>query len=280
VHSRLTVLSGPSGVGKSTVVAELRRICPDIWISVSVTTRRPRPGEVDGREYHFVDDGEFDRLVASGALLEWARFADHRYGTPRAPLAEKLEAGVASLLEIDVAGARQVRRAAPDARLVFLAPPSWDELVRRLTGRGTEPPEVLARRLAAAEDELAAAGEFDITLVNTSVQDVCQQLITLMEQCVLFSEGSGRQNVAGTQAADGIINPPIDELLDVVDSKYRLVIMAAKRARQINAYYSQLGEGLLEYVGPLVETRSQEKPLSISLREIRERLLNVEAIEA
>ena len=280
VHSRLTVLSGPSGVGKSTVVAELHRICPDIWISVSVTTRRPRPGEVDGREYYFVDDGEFDRLIASGALLEWAQFADHRYGTPRAPLYEKLEAGVACLLEIDLAGARQVRRAAPGARLVFLAPPSWDELVRRLTGRGTEPPEVLARRLAAAEAELAAAGEFDITLVNTSVQDVCRQLIALMKQCVLFCEGSGRQNVAGTQVADGIINPPIDELLEVVDSKYRLVIMAAKRARQINAYYSQLGEGLLEYVGPLVETRSQEKPLSFSLREIKERLLNVEATEA
>ena len=280
VHSRLTVLSGPSGVGKSTVVAELHRICPDIWISVSVTTRRPRPGEVDGREYYFVDDGEFDRLIASGALLEWAQFANYRYGTPRAPLAEKLEAGVACLLEIDLAGARQVRRAAPGARLVFLAPPSWDELVRRLTGRGTEPPEVLARRLAAAEAELAAAGEFDITLVNTSVQDVCRQLIALMKQCVLFCEGSGRQNVAGTQVADGIINPPIDELLEVVDSKYRLVIMAAKRARQINAYYSQLGEGLLEYVGPLVETRSQEKPLSISLREIKERLLNVEATEA
>ena len=184
MHSRLTVLSGPSGVGKSTVIAELRRICPDIWISVSVTTRRPRPGEVEGREYYFVDDDEFDRLVTGGALLEWAPFAGYRYGTPRAPLEAKLEAGVACLLEIDVAGARQVRRAAPDARLVFLAPPSWDELVRRLTGRGTERPEILARRLAAAQDELAAAGEFDITLVNTSVQDVCQQLLTLMEQCV------------------------------------------------------------------------------------------------
>ena len=182
MHSRLTVLSGPSGVGKSTVVAELRRVCPDIWISVSVTTRRPRPGEVDGREYHFVDDSEFDRLVAGRALLEWAQFAGHRYGTPRAPLKEKLEAGVSCLLEIDVAGARQVRQAEPEARLVFLAPPSWDELVRRLTGRGTEPPEVLERRLAAAKEELAAADEFDITLVNTSVQDVCRQLVALTEQ--------------------------------------------------------------------------------------------------
>ncbi len=182
VHSRLTVLSGPSGVGKSTVVAELNRSCPQIWISVSVTTRKPRTGEVNGREYYFVDDNEFDRLVASGALLEWARFAGNRYGTPREPLNEKLEAGVSCLLEIDVAGARQVRRAAPDARLVFLAPPSWDELVRRLTGRGTEPPEVLARRLAAAREELTAAGEFDVTLVNTSVMDVCRQLVALMEQ--------------------------------------------------------------------------------------------------
>lgn len=181
MHSRLTVLSGPSGVGKSTVVAELNRTCPGIWISVSVTTRRPRPGEVDGREYHFVDDSEFDRLVADGALLEWAQFAGNRYGTPREPLNAKLEAGIACLLEIDLAGARQVKRAVPDARLVFLAPPSWDELVRRLTGRGTESAEVMDRRLAVARDELAAAGEFEVTLVNTSVKDVCRQLVALMK---------------------------------------------------------------------------------------------------
>ena len=180
VHSRLTVLSGPSGVGKSTVVAELNRTCPEIWISVSVTTRHPRPGEVDGREYYFVDDKEFDRLVASGALLEWARFAGNRYGTPREPLNQRLEAGVSCLLEIDVAGARQVKRAVPDARLVFLAPPSWDELVRRLTRRETEPADVIARRLTAARAELEAGSEFDITLVNTAVDDVCSQLVALM----------------------------------------------------------------------------------------------------
>jgi guanylate kinase len=178
--SRLIVLSGPSGVGKSTVVAELRRTCPDIWLSVSVTTRRPRAGEVDGREYHFVTTEEFQRMVAAGELLEWAEFAGNYYGTPRRPLEEKLEAGVPCLLEIDLAGARQVRRSMPDARLVFLAPPSWDELVRRLTGRGTEPPDVVERRLAVARDELAAEREFHLTLVNTSVQEVCRQVVTLV----------------------------------------------------------------------------------------------------
>jgi guanylate kinase len=134
---------------------------------------------VDGREYHFVSDADFDRMLANGELLEWAAFAGYRYGTPRGPLAEKLAAGVPSLLEIDLAGARQVRRAVPDALLVFLAPPDWAELVRRLTDRGTEPPEVIERRLAAAEVELAAEDEFDVTLVNTSVRDVCRQLVAL-----------------------------------------------------------------------------------------------------
>ena len=188
------MLSGPSGVGKSTVVAELSRTCPQIWISVSVTTRPPRPGEVNGREYHFVDNDEFDRLVASGALLEWARFAGNRYGTPREPLEQKLEAGVSCLLEIDLAGARQVKRAEPDARLVFLAPPSWDELVRRLTGRGTEPAEVLERRLATARHELAAADEFEVTLVNTSVTDVCRQLVALIDNCELRKAERGRHS--------------------------------------------------------------------------------------
>jgi guanylate kinase len=161
------------------VVAGLRKECPEIWLSVSVTTRAPRPGEVDGREYHFVSDREFDRMLARGELLEWAAFAGNRYGTPRGPLAGKLAAGVPSLLEIDLAGARQVRSAVPDALLVFLAPPSWPELVRRLTGRGTEPADVIERRLEAARVELAAENEFDVTLINTSVQDVCHQLVAL-----------------------------------------------------------------------------------------------------
>jgi guanylate kinase len=180
-NSRLTVLSGPSGVGKSTVVAELRRECPEIWISVSVTTRRPRPGEVNGREYYFVDNREFDRMLAAGELLEWNEFAGNKYGTPREPLRERIERAEPTLLEIDLNGARQVREVMKDdALFVFLQPPSWEELVRRLTRRGTEAPDVVERRLAVAREELAAAGEFDVTLVNTSVSEVCRQLVTLI----------------------------------------------------------------------------------------------------
>ncbi|MET2716518.1 guanylate kinase [Streptomyces harbinensis] len=177
---RLTVLSGPSGVGKSTVVAHMRKAHPEVWLSVSATTRPPRPGEQHGVHYFFVDDEEFDKLVANGELLEWAAFAGNRYGTPRRAVLDRLEAGDPVLLEIDLQGARLVRSSMPEARLVFLAPPSWEELVRRLTGRGTEPPDVIERRLTEARKELAAEAEFDVTLVNTSVEDVAGELLALL----------------------------------------------------------------------------------------------------
>jgi len=176
----LTVLSGPSGVGKSTVVRELRASHPEVWLSVSATTRFPRPGESDGVHYHFVTDEKFAELVDEGGLLEWAEFAGHRYGTPRAPVLERLDAGSPVLLEIELQGARQVRAAMPEAQLVFLAPPSWEELVRRLTRRGTERQDVIDRRLATARQEMAAEAEFDATLVNTSVSDVVPRLLALM----------------------------------------------------------------------------------------------------
>lgn len=174
------MLSGPSGVGKSTVVQHLRAQRPDVWLSVSATTRRPRPGETHGVEYYFVDHAEFADLVSRGELLEYAEFAGNFYGTPRGPVVERLEAGTPVLLEIELQGARQVRASMPEALLVFLLPPSWDELVRRLVGRGTEPAEVIARRLETARVELAAESEFDATVVNASVEEAAAALVDLM----------------------------------------------------------------------------------------------------
>jgi guanylate kinase len=175
------VLAGPTAVGKGTVASQVRRHHPDIWLSVSATTRPPRPGEVDGQHYHFVDDAEFDRLERQDELLEWARVHGRaRYGTPRGPVEQALAQGRPALLEIDLQGARQVRAAMPGALFVFLAPPSWEELVHRLVGRGTETAEERAARLRTARTELAARDEFDVTVVNDDVTRAADELVSLI----------------------------------------------------------------------------------------------------
>jgi guanylate kinase len=176
------VLAGPTAVGKGTVSADVRARYPWVWLSVSATTRAPRPGEVDGVHYRFVTPERFDEMVERGELLEWAVVhGRNRYGTPRGPVVDKLEAGVPVLLEIDLQGARQVRATMSDARFVFLAPPSWDELVRRLVGRGTEGPAERELRLATARVEMAAEAEFDRVIVNDDVHRATDELVALMD---------------------------------------------------------------------------------------------------
>jgi guanylate kinase len=174
-------MAGPTAVGKGSVSADIREHHPEIWISVSATTRSPRPGEVNGVHYWFVTEDEFDRMIERDELLEWAVVhGAARYGTPRLPVEDNLAAGRPSLLEIDLQGARQVRAAMPDALMVFLAPPSWEELVRRLVGRGTEGEPERERRLATARQELAAESEFDVSVVNTEIHEAAEELVALM----------------------------------------------------------------------------------------------------
>jgi guanylate kinase len=180
--ARLTVLSGPSGVGKRTVITALRRTCPDVWVSVSCTTRAPRPGETEGLDYYFVDRDEFLKMVDAGELLEHAEFAGNLYGTPRQAVLEHLRAGVPTILEIELAGARQVRVSMPEARFVFLAPPSLDVLIQRLRDRGTETADAIAARLGHAQAELAAENEFDEVIVNNDVDRAARELAALIAE--------------------------------------------------------------------------------------------------
>lgn len=180
--ARVIVLSGPSAVGKSTVVRCLRERVPGLYFSVSATTRSPRPGEVDGVDYSFVTAEQFQQLIDRGALLEWAEIHGglHRSGTPAEPVREAARAGNPVLIEVDLAGARAVKQAMPEALTVFLAPPSWEALESRLTGRGTETPEAMDRRLATARAELAAKDDFDRVVVNSQLESACAELVSLL----------------------------------------------------------------------------------------------------
>jgi guanylate kinase len=175
------VLAGPSGVGKGTVASGVRAHRPDTFVSISVTTRPPRPGEIDGEHYFFISEAEFDRMVSHSELLEWALVhGEHRYGTPRQPVDDAIDAGKPVLLEIDVQGAMSVKVAMPEIRLVFLLPPSWDALVERLAARGTEDEHQQRRRLATAEHELALADRFDVCVINDDVSDAVHFVLELM----------------------------------------------------------------------------------------------------
>ncbi len=175
---KLIVLSGPGGVGKSTIVVELKKL-HHFYFSVSATTRKPRPGEIDGVAYHFVSDLQFQEMIQNKTFLEWADFAGARYGTPKAPVEKALAEGKNVLLEIEISGARQVKEAIPEAIMVFLQPPSMQELEARITNRGTDSAERIAARLALARAEMAAAGEFDHLLTNHRVEEVIEALVSL-----------------------------------------------------------------------------------------------------
>ena len=180
--ARILVLSGPSAVGKSTVVRCLRERVPQLYFSVSATTRAPRPGEVDGVDYHFVTQESFQRLIDEGALLEWADIHGglHRSGTPAQPVRDAARDGRPVLIEVDLAGAKAIKRAMPEAFTVFLAPPSWAALEARLTARGTENADAIRRRLATAREELAAQGHFDAVVINRELESACAELIALL----------------------------------------------------------------------------------------------------
>lgn len=192
-QGNLFVLSGPSGAGKGTLVSRLLERVPSCWVSVSATTRAPRPGEVDGVHYFFMDKTAFSQLVAEGGFLEWAQVHDNCYGTLRSRVQEHIDAGDQVILEIDVQGAFQVRNAMPNAHLVFIEPPSLEELERRLRGRGTETEEVIAKRMKTAQVELAQKMEYDVQVVNDDLERATEELVSYVTSFANDTRGTAQQ---------------------------------------------------------------------------------------
>ena len=178
---KLIVLTGPSGVGKGTLMQKLLQLHPELYYSVSATTRSPRPGEINGQNYYFITRSQFEKLVAQGEFLEWAEFAGNYYGTPRAAVLEQIQSGKLVILEIELEGARQIRTSYPNALSIFILPPSFSELEKRIRGRGQDSQEAIARRLNRAQEEIEAAAEFDIQIVNDDLKTALNQI-----EAVLF----------------------------------------------------------------------------------------------
>ena len=283
--SKVFVITGPSGVGKGTLIRGLLERMPELELSVSATTRDPRPGESDGVDYHFLTPEQFEARVDAGDFVEHANYSGNRYGTLRSELERRLAAGAGVVLEIEVQGARQVRSAMPDAVAVFIAPPSESALRVRLVGRGTDSPEQVdaaaahrragargaARVRARGRQRPARAGDRRARRDRPSVDGLlaARGPVPRLRTCgpgwvpplTCCQHSSGKDGPA-------LISPRIDKLLEHVDSDYASVIVAAKRARQINSYYHNLGEGTFdEFPPPMVETRSKNY-LTIALEEV------------
>ena len=272
--SAVFVITGPSGVGKGTVIRALRGLVPELELSTSATTRRPREGEEDGVDYHFLAPEEFARRVEAGDFIEHATYSGNRYGTLRSEVEERNLRGAPVVLEIELQGARQVRASMPEAVQIFIAPPDPADLRRRLEGRGTDDAETIEARLKVAEEELAAQGEFSHSIVNDDVDRAAARTGGDSAKSGLSADAA--LPLGACPKLPAMVKPRVDKLMDRTDSHYTAVVVAAKRARQLNSYYRALGEGTYEeHTPPMVESES-DNYLTIALEELAAGKINHE----
>ncbi len=260
---RLTVISGPSGCGKDTVVRNLLALRKDCRLSVSCTTRAPRPGEEEGVDYFFITREEFERRIAAGDILEYNEYAGNLYGTAKTELESAFSGDRTVILVIDVNGGRNVKKAYPGAQLIFLVPPSEEELKRRLLGRNTETPESLERRLAIAREEMKCAGDYDVTVVNDSLDRCVKEVLASIDAWQAAAEERNRKENTQNEEKNNSMKTPIGRLLEEKESAYSLVIAVAKRARDIVAEAEEKG------------TRLTEKPVTMAIDEFDRHVYDV-----